>query len=547
VGNIACYVKDFKEAINVGLNEEKPAFDMQEQGNYYEPRPEQGNYNMAPRSSASFRGSGPTYVNGANGNNPQGGWPSQERETNENQQVGGYQGDNQGDSRESEDRNSGYSLRHVATAGLAGVGAEFLGSKLLGGGNNNQNSGYRGEDRRSDWDSRTGEFRSKEIGGQGGFGGQNQDSWTNQAVAPTLPPYRFWTPKSSGSATCSTDRPTQRGLFPGPTPQASNSAWPSGHQPAKGECWPKDPTTKKYKSCWYKKVLDDTERGWPGKCSGLQEMSKHDRDGASCEESCIRDPRCPVWQEVWERGVADPVCFHGYGLDCTAIRSGLRPNVQRSQRLQHGSIRVLMRLKGMEIRNLKRVFDGNYYTRRPDAIENCKKICYSDILCQYWQYNGEEGCFVENPPMHTVAYPLTTNDVRTNSEFARTVLAGEYILHRCPKHLEDFTEADENAQFTLVPWEWNWFASHWPWDEGGWPWWGWLLFVLGCSCCCVCCMLFCGVVGLGKAVISGVSGSAKGPQGRTASRRSNSQDSSSSSSDTESTASTYYQKQKLLR
>jgi hypothetical protein len=210
---------------------------------------------------------------------------------------------------------------------------------------------------------------------------------------------------------------------------------------------------------------------------------------------------------------------------------------------------MLMRLKGMEIRNLKMVFDASYFSKRDDAIQNCKDVCYSDILCQFWQYNGEDGCFVENPPMHTVAYPLTLNDVRTDSDFARTVIAGEYILHRCPKHDGEFTEKDEGAQFTMVPWEWNWFAFHWPWDEGGWPWWGWLLFVLGCSCCCLCCMLFCGVVGLGKAVIHGVSGAKNGAQPKESKRgRTNStDDSSSSSSDTESTTSSNYQGKKLLR
>lgn len=577
VGNIACYVKDFEEAINVGLNDRSPQFDMQEQGSYYEPSRQEPNfrgsnngyppaggnsgnngysgggnngysgggnngyYGGGGAAAGAAAGAGTHYVNGANGNNHQGvmgGWPSQDIQRDSNQQSGWPQSSNQNNGQPSgQNQGTGFGIRHIAMSTAAG----YIGHKMMnGGGNNYNNNGNSQENRRTDWDSREGEFRSQE---------REESFRTHQA--PTLPPYKFWTPSSSGSSTCSLDRP-QLNAFPGKTAEQSNAAWPSGHQPQKGECWPKDNSTNNYKSCWYKKVLLDTDRGWPGKCSGLQRMTKADLSGLSCEEWCIRNVRCSVWQEVWIRGTADPVCYQGYGTDCAGIRSGVRPNVQRSQRLQHGSIRVLMKLKGMEIRNLKPVFDAHYFKRRPDALLNCRDICYSDILCQYWQYNSKDGCFVEHPHANVVAYPLTLTDVRTDTDFARTVLDGEYILHRCPKHEGDFTEENENSKFTMVPWEWNWCASHMPWDEGGWPWWGWLLFVLGCSCCCVCCMLFCGVVGLGKAVVSGVSSkdsSSSSKKGRSKGRT-NSED-SFSSSDSESTVSSYnsynHQKQKLLR
>jgi hypothetical protein len=208
---------------------------------------------------------------------------------------------------------------------------------------------------------------------------------------------------------------------------------------------------------------------------------------------------------------------------------------------------MIKSLKGMEIRNLKNVFDRNYYKRRSDAIENCKFMCYSDIFCQYWQYNSKEGCLVEHPSMNTVPYPLTRNDVRADSEFARNVLDGEYILHRCPEHDGEFTSEDENAKFSMVPWEWNWFTMHWPWDEGGWPWWGWLLFVLGCSCCCVCFLLFFGVLGLGKAALTVGRTAASKVKGRSNSEKSEDYSSSSSDSDSTVSSSSYRQKKKLLR
>jgi len=200
-------------------------------------------------------------------------------------------------------------------------------------------------------------------------------------------------------------------------------------------------------------------------------------------------------------------------------------NIDAAQRIQHGSVRVLMSLKGTEVRGLRQDFDGGYYTRRSDAVMACKSMCYSDLECQYWLYSTSDGCFVEDPPMHSVAYPLTQHDINKNSEFAKSVIDGEYILHRCPENDGSFTSKDEHAKFTLLPWEWNWFAFHWPWDEGGWPWWGWLLFIILSCCCCGCILLCCGVFGLCNILKNRV----KGKKGSTAPA----EESASESSDSE--------------
>lgn len=211
----------------------------------------------------------------------------------------------------------------------------------------------------------------------------------------------------------------------------------------------------------------------------------------------MRKPSCPVWATNWE-GNGNLVCKQGRGRDCSGMRSGSRVNVQESQRIQHGSVRVLHSLKGTEIRNLRQDFDAKYYKKRSDATEACKFMCYSDIQCGYWVYSMTDGCFVEDPPMHAVPYPLTSKDVNKNSQFAKTVIDGQYILHRCPENDGTFTSGDEGAKFTLLPWQWNWFAFHWPWDEGGWPWWGWILFFVIACCACGCCVVFCTILFLGR-------------------------------------------------
>merc|ERR1712087_1074414 len=88
VGNIACYVKDFQEEVN----------------------------SMPMRSRA-----GPTYVNGANGNNPQGGWPSQSN---------GYQGNQYNNQNGNQYGNSNYG--NLATGAAAGLAAGVLGNQNRG-------------------------------------------------------------------------------------------------------------------------------------------------------------------------------------------------------------------------------------------------------------------------------------------------------------------------------------------------------------------------------------------------------------------------------
>jgi len=190
-----------------------------------------------------------------------------------------------------------------------------------------------------------------------------------------------------------------------------------------------------------------------------------------------------------------------------------------------------MSLKGMEVKNLRQDFDADYYRRRNDAVEACKFECYSDVQCTYWLYSTSDGCWLEDPPMHSPPYPLTSSDVNSNSDFARSVIAGEYILHRCPENDGTFTSEDEHAEFTMLPWEWNWFAFHWPWDEGGWSWWQWILFAVFFTCCCGGCFLCCGLLGVCNVVKNRLRGKTDNGKGR---RKSDSDSDSDSGSDSSS-------------
>lgn len=425
--------------------------------------------------------------------NDQGTWPSaggqisgNDRSRNNNDRNSadrGNNGNNNADKRAVNDQGlvargqellRGHSTASVVGAGALGAGAAWLGSHLLHRGNNN-NNGNNGQ-----------------AQNQGATGRAFFDQAPNMRSERSGKPFEFWTPNNTGSATCKTDLPTR--YFPGKTPAASNAAWPSKHQPRNLECWSKD-SQSSLRACWYKKILFSTDRGWPGKCEGLMTA---DTKGLSCEESCARNPSCPVWQEFWEGSTL--MCMQGRGRDCPGVRSRSKINIKAAQRIQHGSVRVLMSLKGYEIKNLRQDFDKDYYRRRSDATQACKFLCYSDIQCTYWVFSTTDGCWVEDPPMHSVPYPLTQGDVNQNSDFARSVIDGEFILHRCPENDGTFTSEDEGAKFTMLPWEWNWIAIHAPWDEGGWSWTAWLIFTILSCCGCGCLFLFCGLMGCCKLI-----------------------------------------------
>jgi len=220
--------------------------------------------------------------------------------------------------------------------------------------------------------------------------------------------------------TCSAELPGNG--FPGFNGKASNGAWPSGRQPQSLECWPRN-NTGGYLACSKVTILEDSEVGWPGKCRGLV---KQPGALAQCAEECKRNPLCPSWQTGMDG------CKQGMGRDCF-VRPDFTPI--RAQRIQHGDVRVLWNLTGWQIVGLAKAFDNHhgYFLHMADAISACKKVCYSDIRCQYWQYTPKYGCWVEDasesfhPP-----WPLTSQWAYRSTQFALDCVAGEYIQHSCP-------------------------------------------------------------------------------------------------------------------
>lgn len=232
----------------------------------------------------------------------------------------------------------------------------------------------------------------------------------------------------SGPATCpagSCDAvPMPENGFPAATASASMSAWQAGRQPMVNECWPKaeDGT---YFVCENPVVLQDTADGWPGRCMGMHPNRLE--DGEDCAELCISNPFCPSWQNN-----SDGDCFHGMGYHCLTRDGAASFDPAAAQRIQHGEVRTIMQMTNYEIAGLHFVFASGYYINQTDAVEACKFTCYSNILCQYWQYL-DSGCYVEDPPQYKVPYPLTTANAHNSPEAIARVYAGEYIQHYCPQ------------------------------------------------------------------------------------------------------------------
>eukprot|EP00747_Dinoflagellata_sp_TGD_P221862 gnl/TRDRNA2_/TRDRNA2_93640_c0_seq2.p1 gnl/TRDRNA2_/TRDRNA2_93640_c0~~gnl/TRDRNA2_/TRDRNA2_93640_c0_seq2.p1 ORF type:complete len:472 (-),score=57.09 gnl/TRDRNA2_/TRDRNA2_93640_c0_seq2:93-1508(-) len=225
--------------------------------------------------------------------------------------------------------------------------------------------------------------------------------------------------------------------FPGETAKETHEAWPRGRQPKSLEAWPRDEGGKLL-PCWKVKVLSDKAGGWPGSCTGLSKSSASSLE--ACREECVREVNCPVWQFT-----KDSECWHDEGRDCTSTSN----NVEGAERLQHGSFTVIMDITDLQIMSLYKL--GSWSAKDEIVgIEHCKKFCYSNLRCQYWQYTNDE-CYVEVPEWgSSVPYPLTTQDAKRIPGFAD---AGEYIQHFCPPKQSQriaFPDSQKNVDLTWV-------------------------------------------------------------------------------------------------
>merc|ERR1712187_894007 len=99
----------------------------------------------------------------------------------------------------------------------------------------------------------------------------------------------------------------------------------------------------------------------------------------------------------------------------------------------HGSFRVLRDLKGMQIMGLTLMFSPELFQDWKEGARHCRYYCLAALTCEWWQYSTIGGCFVEDVSKARVKYPLTTDASHsvTSTEFANSMVAGEYIQHLC--------------------------------------------------------------------------------------------------------------------
>lgn len=222
--------------------------------------------------------------------------------------------------------------------------------------------------------------------------------------------------------------------WPAPTAAESNGSWPSGHQPWRLEAWPQTGSgaNRTLLPCWKKTILRDRGEGWPGLCLGLFRAEKVS-ELATCQDLCLAEPRCSVWQFVNQTSPGQ--CWAGYGTDC--IERDGRPSaitVEGAQRVMHGDVMVLKNMSGRKIHGLHQL--GELRTSGSEtSVDRCRAWCYSDVGCQYWQY-GPGGCWVDSllfSADSVVQYPLTTSEGATSEGYeAENMRWGEYIQHYCP-------------------------------------------------------------------------------------------------------------------
>jgi len=250
-------------------------------------------------------------------------------------------------------------------------------------------------------------------------------------LMPTLPE----NPGVSGPATClhgrqspvCTDLPSN--AFPGATAADSAAAWPHSEVPTNAQCWPRDPWTGYPVPCtpMTVTVLEDTADDWPGKCMDLDLQDVP--PGMTCKDLCLKNVLCSVWQEV--NYTNPPQCWQGhFGHECYT-REGFRASA--SQRVMHGTYRVLKDLTGIDVKGLSQMFTTAVFKDLKRAAAKCRLYCIAQLACQYWIYSKVSGCWVEDAWQSRVAYPLTKDPAvsQNNTDLAQAVVAGEYIQHYC--------------------------------------------------------------------------------------------------------------------
>jgi hypothetical protein len=199
--------------------------------------------------------------------------------------------------------------------------------------------------------------------------------------------------------------------------------------PAHLAAWPKNPADGRPAECWTNTPLIDV-----GGCYGLTEV-KNIATAQECASQCEEEPLCPSYQ------FSDDGCFMGSGTKCNAARPDL-VGLQAS-RFMSGQVSVLMNTyaKGIQVMGLKPI--GHFKDANgtlPDVaygIERCKDYCYSNILCQYWQFfegdAADKGCFVDDGTIASLLDGKLTKGVDwVDTNIEPGLKAGEFVQHFCP-------------------------------------------------------------------------------------------------------------------
>jgi len=211
------------------------------------------------------------------------------------------------------------------------------------------------------------------------------------------------------------------------------------------QAWPKQPIGSaepgRPLTCW-KRVELDMNGEELGKatsfvhteveqCMGLTDATSYTgiTTAEECQQECGSESLCADWQFN-----PKTLCWMGNGYDCNAERSELED--ESSGRWMHGDVTVLGSLteKKIDMSGLLKS-KGKPTDAKGDLLENvvgadiCKKMCYSMIMCQYWQFNEDGECFVDNGMNRALDDGLQPEEYTIDSD---DVFAGEYIEHYCP-------------------------------------------------------------------------------------------------------------------
>eukprot|EP00927_Polykrikos_kofoidii_P061896 TRINITY_DN5671_c0_g1_i1.p1 TRINITY_DN5671_c0_g1~~TRINITY_DN5671_c0_g1_i1.p1 ORF type:complete len:1451 (-),score=197.60 TRINITY_DN5671_c0_g1_i1:102-4454(-) len=215
-----------------------------------------------------------------------------------------------------------------------------------------------------------------------------------------------------------------------------------------GTFWRRRDDNSRY-PCSKLTVLEEADGVWPGSCVDLALVSKI-ATMDSCRLSCVFNDLCSVWQFTM-----DNLCFHGDGAFCGGnLPPGTVPlALQGGQRLQHGQVMVLAKIKRLTISGLlKKAAPWKGNERKNVAY--CRHLCYSSIQCNVWGYS-QGACWVD-------AFLWASGIHKEDSAFGNPddLISGERVLHYCDdadvitepslvhnKHVNTQQDLDKSEEF----------------------------------------------------------------------------------------------------